>query len=307
MWGLPPWLISKEPVQDSEALPSGWETFPLTPYFRPLFADPREPRTEISLLYFDLPPGDPTGGDRLSGLAFVGDNFTLVRRTWGRTRTGYNDGWEIGLQGMIAGESAFIDNTPPGQRGLGGALINADFIFGPTFALLYGRFSVRARYYHQSTHLGDELLINRPSFQTEANRAAPPFNSRLNFSYEAVESIVAYTGENWRFYGGGAFKVHIEPGNIKRGELHFGVECRTDWRIFYIGRLVLGYDLKIFEYHEWAPEHSGQIGLELGQLQPEKRNFKLLFEYFNGHNPNGQFFLDTRRMQYYGLGLRFAL
>jgi len=39
-------------------------------------------------------------------------------------------------------------------------LLNADYLVGPELTLRHGRWSGRVRFYHQSSHLGDEFLLN---------------------------------------------------------------------------------------------------------------------------------------------------
>lgn len=295
LFGLPEWVLSTGEPPEIHDIAPGWTLFDTVPLFRPLFADPREPRAELTLTHLDLAPGDPTGNSRIDGFAFVGDTFSVVRYSWEEKKDGSGDGVEIGAQGMVTGEVGLVSDSNGSLPSLNGALINADFIFGTTLAARVGGFGVRGRYYHQSSHLGDELLLKRPLVP------------RINLSYEAVELIVSYTFDYWRVHAGGAFRPRIDPNYIRRWEANFGFECRTKWRFLYFGRLVLGYNIKLTEYHEWAPEHSIQFGMEMGDLVPLKRNFKILFEYYNGHNPNGQFFLDFRRLNTYGVGFRFAL
>ncbi len=286
--GLPDWLISTDPVPELQPLSENWELFPRGTPFPPLLADPREPRTELALLHLS---GQSVGpGDRTDGFAFIGDTFGLLQYTWARRGPADFDGWQFGAQAFA--------NPEVGYSGkLNGDLINVDFVAGPTFTLRKGNFSLRTRLYHESTHLGDELIIDVPSFAAQ----------RVNLSFESAEAILAYSHKFWRVYGGGAYKVHIQPSDIKRGELHFGIECRTEWRVLTIGRLSAGYDMHLFELHDWSPDHSAEMGIELGKDDPTRRNFKILGQYYHGNSPFGQFFLDPKKISYFGFGLRFSL
>ena len=133
-----------------------------------------------------------------------------------------------------------------------------------------------------------------------------PAVTRVNLSYESAELLGAYTHEHCRAYGGGAYKVRIDPNSIQRGELHLGAECRTPWRFLVIGRFGAAYDIRMYELSDWKPSHSAELALEMGQGDPTRRNFKVLGQYYNGYNPFGQFSLEPSRISYYGLGVRFS-
>ncbi|MEW6777252.1 MAG: DUF1207 domain-containing protein [Bdellovibrionota bacterium] len=279
---LPEWLISRSPVPKGPHLPPGWDFFPVGTFFLPPLADLREPRMELSLLRMDLP--DET---RLDGLAFIGDTFGFLEYAWAERGPGDSDGFQIGAQALANPQVGFSDD-------LRGDLINVDFVLGPAFSLRQGNFSARARFYHQSSHLGDEFVEERPLVQ------------RVNLSFEALEGLVSYAYGPWRAYGGGAYKVHIDPNGLKRGELHFGVECRTRWRVLVIGRFVFAYDVHFFELHDWGPDQAVVAGLELRKSDPLRRNVKILLEYYRGHGPFGQLFLEEKAFSFFGLGLRFS-
>ncbi len=70
-------------------------------------------------------------------------------------------------------------------------LINADYLVGPMLTLRRGRVSARLRLYHQSSHLGDEFILNKPGVD------------RINLSFEPFDGLVALTGRWWRLYVGG--------------------------------------------------------------------------------------------------------
>lgn len=282
LWIFPEWFLSRDPSPELQPLPSEWEIFPRYSLFRAPFADVREPRSELALLVMDLPDES-----RTDGFAFIGDTIGFIGYNWRRRGPGDVDGVQLGGQAFT--------NPQVGVAGeLNGKLVNVDFILGPALAVRQGPFSARMRYYHQSSHLGDEFIQSRPGVD------------RINLSFEALETMVSYHAGFWRFYGGGAVKTRIDPPSVKRGELHFGVEYRTGWRFLTIGRLALGYDVHLFEQHDWVPDHSAQFGIEFGKDDPTRRHFSVLFQYYNGRNPFGQFFLDSRRISFAGLGLRFS-
>ncbi len=280
--GLPEWLISTDPVPELAPLPSDWDLFPRGTPFSPLLADPREPRTELALLRMHLP-----GEVRNVGFAFLGDTFGAIEYKWADRGEGDRDSVQLAAQGFVTPQVGFSGD-------LRGKLINVDFILGPVLSVRQGPLSARLRLYHQSSHLGDEFMQARPAV------------GRVNLSYESAELLGAYAYGHCRAYGGGAYKVRIDPNSIRRGELHLGAECRTPWRFLVIGRFGAAYDLRMCELQDWSPSHSTELALEMGQGDPTRRKFKVLAQYYNGYNPFGQFSLETSRISYYGLGLRFS-
>ena len=69
-------------------------------------------------------------------------------------------------------------------------LVNADYRFGLMTGYRTGRLSGSLRLYHQSSHLGDEFVLN-----SQVNR--------LNLSYEELDLKLSFDAASWlRLYGG---------------------------------------------------------------------------------------------------------
>ena len=156
----------------------------------------------------------------------------------------------------------------------------------------YDDLSAMFRLFHQSSHLGDEFLL-----RTRTNR--------VNFRYEAVDLRFSYEfGDNVRLYGGGGYLFDQEPANhrsrggcstassspargrngTRTGGPSWPPTCRTTRKT--AGRWTL----------------SVRAGIQIdGVLLTRK--LQLLFEYFNGHSPNGQFYRD--KVEYFGFGTHF--
>src|SRR5436190_1736328 len=103
-------------------------------------------------------------------------------------------------------------------------LINTDFVIGFPFAYRTGPLSVRARIYHQSSHLGDEFILNTNP-------------TRVNLSFEAAELLVARDFGGLRLYGGGEYILRHEPSDLRPGLLHGGIEYRHARRVVHLGGL----------------------------------------------------------------------
>ena len=168
-------------------------------------------------------------------------------------------------------------------------LVNADYTIGLPVTFRQGGHSIRFRVYHQSSHLGDELLLG----------SNPP--DRVNLSFEAVELIYSFEWRGWRAYGGGEYLIHKEPGNLRPASLHGGVEYRGDMPLLWSGRPLVGVDMKCLEEHDWAVDTSVKAGLEFGRPGPGKRRLRVMAEWYRGFDPRGQFYVD--KVDYWGLGL----
>lgn len=263
---------------------SGVSPLPQGDVFCPLVADPKEPRSFVSWQRARSPlqPQDAENiglapFDTDIGAIGLGDSFGLIR--WGGRRAG--DGVQLSISAGIFAQ--FDLNTDSYD------LINADYLIGVPLTLRRGGFSSRLRLYHQSSHLGDELLL----------RDEP---ERLNLAFESLELIVSQAMGPLRVYAGGEALFNRDPDDLDPMLAHAGVELRAGAR----GRrsLVAAADVKSSEQQEWKPAWSGRAGLEFGWgRDPEHppRVLRLLFELYNGPSPYGQFYRE--QIRYWGFGL----
>jgi hypothetical protein len=250
---------------DTEAFPSG-------DYFLPLLADPKQPQFFVGFDRFQS-----SGLNYTMASVGFGETFGLYRFLG--TREG--NGLQFSLEGAIFAQ--FNMNTPSSD------LVNADYTIGFPVTYRLGDHSLRARLYHQSSHLGDELLLSG---------RAP---ARVNLSYEAIELIYSYEWLGWRVYGGGEYLVHREPENLKSASTHWGIEYHASKALFWGGRPIVGVDMKKLEEHDWAIDTSVKAGLEFGHPSPGQRRLRLLAEYYKGLDPHGQFYVN--KMESFGLGI----
>ncbi len=73
-----------------------------------------------------------------------------------------------------------------------------------------GDWSTRVRLYHQSSHVGDEFLLENPAF------------NRVNLSFEEVEAILSYDHRWVRVYADGGNLLHREPAVPDRHRIQMG-------------------------------------------------------------------------------------
>jgi hypothetical protein len=254
------------------ALPTGF--LPTGHLFQPLLADPRWPHFSAAYRYYlnnrDL--------ENVGAVSF-GETIPLFRGN------AFADSqWEAGIQ---AGVFALFDLDAPSKD-----LLNADY-----FAALFGTwrrgpFSALGRLFHQSSHLGDELLLRTRL-------------ERVNLTYESVDLKLSYDLPwGFRVYAGGGFLFDQEPENLKPWSAQGGVEFRSPWTLAagYI-RPVIAVDLQSREENNWSLDVSTRGGIQFENVRVLERNLQILVEYFNGNSPDGQFY--KRRVEYLGLGAHF--
>ena len=248
------------------------EAFPVGDLFRPLIADPKQPQFSVGFNSFKS-----LDTHYIMASVGFGETFGLYRFFGSREGNGLQLSLEGALFAQFNMESASSD------------LINADYTIGIPLTYKYDDNSLRFRIYHQSSHLGDELLLG----------ANPP--ERINLSFEAFELLYSREWRGFRVYGGGEYLVHKEPDDLKPLSAHWGVEYRGTKPLLWNGRPVAGVDMKSLEEHDWAVDTSIKAGLEFGHPNPGQRRLRLLAEWYQGYDPHGQF--CTNKVEYYGLGV----
>ena len=248
------------------------ETFPTGDLFRPLLADPKQPQFFVS-----INNSNSLGTPHTMASVGFGETFGLYK--WYGSREG--NGLQLSLEGALFAQ--FQMDSPSSD------LINADYTIGFPLTYRFDDNSLRFRVYHQSSHLGDELLL----------RANPP--NRVNLSYEALELLYSREWRGFRAYGGGEYLVHKEPSDLKPLSAHWGVEYRGNDPLLWSGRPVIGVDLKNLEEHDWAVDTSIKAGLEFGHPNPGQRRLRVMLEWYEGYDPHGQFYVN--KVDYFGLGV----
>lgn len=268
---------------------TGYVPLPRGDVFCPLVADPKSPRTFVSRLRHES--GVALSETELAIASVgIGDAFGLGR--WNGRRPG--DGVQLSV---TAGVVAQFDLSTRSYD-----LLNADYVVGLPLTLRRGRFSTRIRFYHQSSHLGDEYLLREP----------PQRQDRENLSFEALEWLLSGDAGPFRLYGGGELLFRREPKDLGRYVAHGGVELRPLPRVLPLGslggfRFVAAADVKSSEEQDWEPALSGRAGLEYdraGGNDVTARRWGIFLEFYEGPSPYGQFFREKVRLT--GVGIHFG-
>jgi hypothetical protein len=258
----------------------GLVALPQGDVFCTLVADPKAIRTFATYLRGKFPTSTETID---VGSVGIGDGFALVRL--GGPAVG--DGIQLGLEAAVFAQ---FDLDSPSDD-----LLNNDYLVALPLTFRYSGFSARARLYHQSSHLGDELLLRA---ENEIQRE--------NLAFESAELILSQEVGPLRLYAGGEYLFNRRPDTLDAMLAHAGAEARAGPARGL--RLVAAVDVKSSEQQEWKPAVSVRAGVEAAWWRSEghlPRVWSLLAEYYDGPSPYGQFFLES--IQYVGAGVHFQL
>lgn len=250
----------------------GYELFPHDSPFRALVADPAEPRVHLTRLHVER-----SGGDFGAAVAGLGYDFGLLRRE-GATP---EHGWQLSLFG--SSQSIFNLDLP------GDALVNTDYQLGLPLRWRSGPYSTRLRVYHQSSHIGDELILggNAPR--------------RIDLSFESVDILVGWERQGWRVYGGASHVLRTSHDSYKGSGLQVGADYLSApmWGL----RLTGGLDVKWLEPANWRSGATARGGIKFGRYALERQGVTLFYVVYEGYAPFGQFFVED--FQYRGVTVQF--
>lgn len=253
------------------------EPLPAGHLFAPLVADPKQPHFFATWLWVT----SPIVSGQVASVG-LGEDIALIR--------GRGHRWEVSVAAGVF--SQFNMGTSSND------LINTDFVIGFPFAYRDGPLSIRARIYHQSSHLGDEFILNQNP-------------TRVNLSFEAAELLLARDFGRFRAYGGGEYIFRHEPADLKPGLLHAGLEYRHPHSLARVsglgeGRFIAALDIKSTQERNWRVGWSGRVGIEFRPVPATgERNVSLQLQAYSGPAPYGQFYQENVRS--IGVGIHLGL
>ena len=263
--------------------------------FRPLLADQREPRFYADYWRIQFRGSSDVlaeGKGRTINAALVA--FGGAFGIWGLRQPRGCDGVQVSLFGAVFAQ--FNLDTPSFD------LLNADYLVGPELTLRHGRWSGRVRFYHQSSHLGDEFLLNYGIAHGV---------QRQDLSFEILDAIFSVEDTWWRLYAGGGLVVLSSstpdlasvPAFIQWGfELRGPAWHPWDWLRKTHLRPVFGANFSSVQAIGWTPNASVSGGLEWASPNGAHRA-RVLLEYGRSAMPFSQFFFE--RTQNFGAQLQF--
>jgi len=262
-------------AEQPEIIPQVDVFLPRDLLFKSLLADPRWPHFSAS--YQNYIHNNLLGS---VGSATFGESFSIYR--FGGPG---NSQMEVGIQ---AGVFAIFDLEAKSLD-----LVNADYFFAVPLSFKKDNFSALARVFHQSSHLGDELLLRETT------------RERVNLSYEGLDTILSYSLPlGFRIYGGGGYLFDRDPSTLKPWLTQAGLEFRsphTWWKDSL--RPVAAIDIQNREESNWNTDMSVRAGIQLENQDFLSRKLQILIEYYNGRSPNGQFYIQN--VESVGIGFHF--
>ena len=253
--------------------------FPQGQLFYPPMANPKEPRTHITYLHLKL----PLNSFNIGSVGF-GDSFGLVRAPgWGK-----EDAWQLSISGAVLAQFNLDSSSMD--------LINADYIIGFPLSYRNGPWSARLRLFHQSSHLGDEFLLQPQNPELKA--------TRINLSFETIELLGAWEWEGLQLTAGPSYILRTDS-DLKRYSVQAGIDYQSKEPVFKPTiRLFAGVMCHAWEETDWSLDINVKAGINIRSPYTEKRGIQIFGEYYHGNLPFGQFY--KLRAEYFGVGINVS-
>jgi hypothetical protein len=267
--------FSAPPNAQAENLLSGdeawdWHVLPTGLMYRSYLAGNREPRLGSQLVH-ERTHGwlwDATVGGRVGVLRYGTDNDL------------WPQGWQLDLEGAAFPRLDLEHNED---------LISADFRGGLLSTTRTGGLETKFGFYHLSSHLGDEFIIENPG----------SLATRINYVRESlVGGIAVYPHPSVRLYGevGWTFQ---EDGGARPWEFQFGADITSLEPTGIYGAPFLAMNAHLRQENNFGGNFTVQTG-----WQWRGRSGHLLrtgMQYFTGMSEQYQFF--DRFEEQIGFGL----
>ncbi len=161
------------------------------------------------------------------------------------------------------------------------SLINADYYGALPLTYIYDKFSVRLRVFHESSHLGDEFLLENE----EVVRVNPSMEIvDLSFAYEFNTSLTTFIG----------FSRVLRSDDshaVKLNGVYYGFNCYLNClKINFLKVQALPYIATYFanfETNNWKLDSSIAIGYQWDKYYGHK--LRVYIEGHDGYSAEGQF------------------
>lgn len=246
-----------------------------TVIFEPLIADPREPMYSLTYRWNDRVLGK-------NAIAFsIGDTFPIYR--WRDVFPAHGD-LEIDIAACVW--AVFDMDVPVNINQEVSELVTTDYMLAIPLAYAFDRWSFRLRFYHVSSHLGDEFMFYNPTVR------------RLNPSMEAVDFYTSYqVTDGIRVYGGPGWVMHSDDTfPLDPFYIEYGTEIRGFGRKYFYhqlyGTAFIAANVTQWQTNSWRPSFNGLLGYEWSKLKNVGRKIRVYLQYYNGYS-EGQFFKET--------------
>ena len=245
-----------------------------------LLAGPRDPVTMGQLVYSRA---NPTAfGPGVSGDVAISGGLPLVRLAG----SGERDALVVGFEGAAFARFSFQVVTRE--------LVNTDWVFAVPVVWHRGDRWFRLRYYHTSSHLGDEYQRRFGPSSVNFSRDGADLTAYLRPAAGILERV------GLAVYGLVFYSINSHPEERGLWEGRAGLELDPSegglWQPF------LTADVHVEEGTDWAPRVTLRTGIWLPEIN--RRPVRLALELITGPSPLGQFRdRDTGRV---GVGLAWS-
>lgn len=236
--------------------------------FAPLKAAPQEARFHIGLLLND--------DGLFEDLAWGGDLAML------EGRFGKGSILTVSGRGLMTGRFDVSSESFD--------LLNVDFVGGIAVGYSTLPFGAELLLYHQSSHLGDELLEGKK-------------RDRIDYGVEELRLLADWRWPALRMYAGGKVTLHAYPASLSgRTVLQAGVELS--------GKIAVLPAFVAADFQTRLDEpglHSATMraGLGLHGAKPPAHVQQLFLEFYSGRSVMGQFFMEQERHVLLGISYLF--
>jgi hypothetical protein len=242
--------------------------------FQPLVADPRQITYSAAWRFHDR---IAHGG--VSAVSF-GNSFPLFR--WIGITPWCCDA-QIDLEGGVWAIFRLDRHLRDHHQREKIGLLNSDYYVALVATALCDNWSYRFRFYHISSHLGDEFMCAYPAFR------------RLNPSREAVDLFASYQlSYALRLYGGAGVNTRSnESFRIRPFYIEYGTEVRVfgwpSWSLCLFFQPFLAMHFRNWQYMNWNFDATYAAGFEISGFEGMRRKVRAFLEYHDGYSVEGQF------------------
>lgn len=181
------------------------------------------------------------------------------------------------------------------------SLINSDYYVGIPFTYFYDNFAAKVRIYHESSHLGDEFLLEHRGIE-RLNPSMEVFD--IAFSYNFARNLTAFLGYSCVLRSDESFK--IKPNGLYYGFNYFfyGLTCKilNLEGIPYIAGYFTNY-----QDNNWRLNSSGAIGIEFDNISFDRchgHKVRFYIEAQDGNSYDGQF--SKRSTKYFAIKAQYG-
>lgn len=176
------------------------------------------------------------------------------------------------------------------------SLINADYFIGLPITYINDKFSSRLRIFHQSSHLGDEFLLENPRIV----RVNPSMEGiDLSLAYEPSDSLVCFMGYTRIIRSDDSYKV-------KPNSFYYGFNCFLDFakiQTFHVeGTPYIATYIENNQNNDWKFDTSVAVGYQWNKNYGRK--LRIFVKGHDGFSSEGQF--SRRRSSYVSVNLLYG-